>query len=62
VVIIRKLVDDEYQKIGEVRGGEVVDGGDEIERLLSAVPGDLTESNILSRFDGPYLVAEKTEE
>ena len=62
MVIIRELSDNGYEKVGEVRDGDIVDGGDEIERLLSAVSGDLTESNILSRFDGPYLVAEKTEE
>jgi len=61
MVIIRKLVDSEYEKVGEVRDGEVVDGGKEVERLLSSVDGELTEANILSRFDGPYLVAEKTE-
>ena len=61
MVIIRKLVGDEYQKVGEVRDGEVVDGGEEVERLLSSVDGELTEANILSRFDGPYLVAETIE-
>jgi len=61
MVIIKKLVDGEYEKVGEVRDGEVVDGGEEIERLLSSVDGELTEANILSRFDGPYLVGEKTE-
>ncbi|PSP87006.1 hypothetical protein BRC87_12285 [Halobacteriales archaeon QS_4_66_20] len=61
MVIIKKLVGDEYEKIGEVRDGEVVDGGERIERLLSSVRGDLTESNILSRFGGPYLVAVKPE-
>jgi len=61
MVIIKKLVDDGYEKVGEIRDGEVVDGGEDIERLVATVDGELTESNLLSRFDGPYLVAETIE-
>jgi len=62
MVIVKELVDDGYEKVGEVVDGEVIDGGEEIERLVATVDGELTESNLLSRFDGPYLVAESTED
>jgi len=63
VVHIKRLTDDYgYERIGTVEDGEVIDGGDEIERLIEiaeAIPSDeeSIEDILVDRHNGPYLIA-----
>ncbi len=59
-VQISQLVDDEYEVIGSVEDGEIVEGEDELRPLLAGT--DLSdEAEIVRAVDGPYVVAEQIE-
>lgn len=65
VVYFNRLTDDgDYERIGAVEDGDVVDGGEDIERLVEMATigpsddGDSIEDLLLDRYDGPYLLAE----
>lgn len=65
VVHFNRLTDGgDYERIGTVEGEDVVDGGEDIERLVEMAKlgpsdgRDSIEDLLLDRYDGPYLLAE----
>jgi hypothetical protein len=62
MITIYKLKDDslEFEPIGQIENGEIVDGGDALEQLVpEKLRGD--EKELLNRFDGPRYLASSTE-
>lgn len=60
-VIFHRLADDEYEPIGKVADGEIVEGEEEIGGLHPNL-GAVDEDELLERFDGPYLLAARAED
>lgn len=55
-VTFYRLTDEEYEPIGRVADGEITDGEDELEDLHPDL-GAVDEAELVSQFDGPYVLA-----
>lgn len=61
-VTFYKFKDGEYESVGRMADGKIVEGEEELEGLYDPEDEGTDEEELVQRFDGPYFVASIDEE